>query len=44
MAVLTLLGNFGLAYLLPANVWAAPKDLWDGLCKGDRSGMRSGTK
>jgi hypothetical protein len=31
MAVLTLLGNFGLAYLLPANVWAAPKDLWDGL-------------
>jgi hypothetical protein len=31
MAVLTLLGNFGLAYLLPANVWTAPKDLWDGL-------------
>ncbi|UCG43970.1 MAG: hypothetical protein JSU73_04995 [candidate division WOR-3 bacterium] len=31
MAFLTLLGNICLVIILPANVWTAPKDLWDGL-------------
>lgn len=31
MAILTLLGCIGLVFLLPADVWTAPKDLWDSL-------------